>query len=418
MSATPPTPSPTPSPAPAQKQAERFLEACDPAGVLAALPTPVLVVSQQNQILYVNAAIETLFGLSQASLLGYSLSRFISEDHPLFLLIERARRRRNRITDHGLGLSSPLIGSHQVSVNLASLDEEGDRVVIALTPLDQSQKFSEHWAQRSVARTMDGLAGMLGHEIKNPLAGIRGAAQLLAPALEKAEDRELATLIVEETERVAALVDSMEAFSQPLRLRPERVNIHRVLKRVVTSARAGFAAHVRFEESFDPSLPPVAGDQNMLIQILMNLVKNAAEALEGQTNPQITLTTRYRHGVQISLPGSQAPLKLPLQVSVRDNGPGISDEVKANLFSPFISSKSGGRGLGLALVAKMTQDMNGVIELESEPGQTEFRLLLPEYQYFDDAERAFTGPNRPKTQPELHDDMTAAEQENGNEAGQ
>lgn len=392
----------------AKGQAVRFLDVCDPARVLAALPTPVLVVSQQNQILYVNAAIETLFGLSQASLLGHPLARFIAEDHPLFLLIERARQRRNRITDHGLSLSSPLIGTHQVSVNLTSLDEEGEPVVIAVTPLDQSQKFSEHWAQRSVARTMDGLAGMLGHEIKNPLAGIRGAAQLLAPALEKSEDRELATLIVEETERVAALVDSMEAFSQPLRFRPERVNIHRVLKRVVTSARAGFAAHVNFEESFDPSLPPVAGDQNMLIQILMNLVKNAAEALEGQTNPQITLSTRYRHGMQITLPGSQAPLKLPLQVSVRDNGPGIREEVKANLFSPFISSKSGGRGLGLALVAKMTQDMNGVIELDSEPGQTEFRLLLPEYQHHDDVSHLFNDPDGARE----HDEVAKSVQTN------
>ncbi len=367
----------------ARHQADTFLETCDPARVLAALPTPVLVVSKETHILYVNAALETLLGLSQGSLLGHPLARFIAEDHPLFLLIARARQRRNRITDHGLNLSSPLIGAHQVSVNLTCLDEEGDPVVIALTPQEQSQKFSEHWAQRSVARTMDGLAGMLGHEIKNPLSGIRGAAQLLAPALESEEDRELVSLIVEETERVAALVDSMEAFSQPLRFRPERVNIHRVLKRVVTSARAGFAAQVNFVESFDPSLPPVAGDTNMLIQVLMNLVKNAAEALEGQPNPQITLTTRYRHGVQITLPGSQAPLRLPLQVAVRDNGPGIREEIKANLFSPFVTSKAGGKGLGLALVAKMVQDMNGVIELDSEPGATEFRLLLPDYQHQD-----------------------------------
>lgn len=186
-------------------------------------------------------------------------------------------------------------------------------------------------------------------------------------------------LICEETDRIVALVDRMNLFADEGPMVRGAVNIHEVLDRVAAVAAAGFAQGLAIVKNYDPSLPPVDGHRDLLVQALLNLVKNAAEVVP-PGHGRIELRTRYRQGVRLAVPGGGARVDLPLEVSVLDNGPGVSADMAARLFEPFVSSKSNGRGLGLSLVAKVVGDHGGVVEFDSEPGSTVFRLMLPAAQ--------------------------------------
>jgi two-component system nitrogen regulation sensor histidine kinase GlnL len=221
-----------------------------------------------------------------------------------------------------------------------------------------------------------GLAAMLAHEIKNPLSGIRGAAQLLETDADE-DGRALTRLICDEADRIVGLVDRMEIFADERPTERAAINIHSVLERVKAIARNGFARDIRIVEEYDPSLPPVHANRDQLIQVFLNLVKNAAEALAGVAEPEIVFRTAYRPGIRLSMPGSRSRVSLPLEFSVTDNGPGVPDDLLPYLFDPFVTSKTNGTGLGLALVAKIIGDHGGVIECESQPRRTAFRILMP-----------------------------------------
>ncbi|WP_149535626.1 two-component system sensor histidine kinase NtrB [Siccirubricoccus phaeus] len=345
----------------------------DAATLLAALPMPAVVLDAENRFRYVNPAAELFFQLSFATLAAMRLSDLLPEDSRLFALLAQVRQHEAPVSDHDLTLDSPRLHRRGVAAHGGPLPEMPGGVVLTLQDGSTAQMMNRQLNFMGAARGASAMAEMLAHEVKNPLSGIRGAAQLLEQGAEAA-DRELCQLIQDEADRIRHLVDRMDMFSdRPVDLAP--VNIHQVLDHVKRVAQTGFAAHLRMVEEYDPSLPLVWGNRDQLVQILLNLVKNAAEAVD-PVGGEIVLSTAYHHGVRIAVPGSRDRVHLPLQVSVRDNGPGIPEAVRATLFEPFVTTKRGGQGLGLALVAKLVADQGGLIECDSRPGRTVFRLSL------------------------------------------
>lgn len=346
--------------------------------ILNAMALPVVVLDGESRFRHANPAAEEFFGISAPHLAQLALMDLVPGDNPIFLLIDHVRQAGVTVSDHDLTLESPRLAKRGITVQVSPLgDDAVGAVVVVFQNASAARTLDRQLAFRGAARSVSGMAAILAHEVKNPLSGIRGAAQLLEASVGPA-DRELATLIQEEVDRIRDLVDRMEMFGEkPIERRP--VNIHRVLEHVRKLAQAGFAANIRFTEQYDPSLPAVSANRDQLVQVLLNLVKNAAEAISATDSPhgEIVLKTAYQHGVRLALPGSRARVDLPLLVSVRDNGPGIPEDILPHLFEPFVTSKSFGSGLGLALVAKIIGDHGGLIEVQSRPGRTEFHLHLP-----------------------------------------
>jgi two-component system nitrogen regulation sensor histidine kinase GlnL len=349
----------------------------DGQALLSALPMPVVLLDAENRFRFANHAAEHFLGLSLVQLTQLRLPDLVPADNPIFLLIEQVRDGDVTVSDHDLTLESPRLRKLGITVQGTPLPEEPGAVLLVLQDASAARTLDRQLNFRGAARSVSGMAAILAHEVKNPLSGIRGAAQLLEGSVGEA-DRELAVLIRDEADRIRGLVDRMEIFSEkPIERGP--VNIHRVLEHVRRLAQSGFAAHIRFTETYDPSLPSVLGNRDQLVQVLLNLVKNATESITaaGNANGEITLMTAFQHGVRLAIPGSDQRVHLPLVVVVRDNGPGIPDDIRPHLFDPFVSSKPSGSGLGLALVAKVVSDHGGLVEVESRPGRTEFRLHLP-----------------------------------------
>jgi two-component system nitrogen regulation sensor histidine kinase GlnL len=352
----------------------RLAESADPASVLAALPDPVVVVDRAGTIRFVNPAAEQFFGCGAVALAGSALADLVAPESALLSLVASVWQGGNTISGYDLLIEGPRIGSRMVTIQGAPIGEEGGRLVLSLHERAMAEKLDRHLTQRKTTRSLSAMAAMLAHEVKNPLSGIRGAAQLLEQDLPPA-GHELTRLICEETDRIVALLDRMEGFADHRPIARGAVNIHEVLERVRRIAQSGFARHVHLIEEYDPSLPPVLGDRDLLVQVFLNLVKNAAEAAPN-ADGEIVLTTAYRHGLKIRVAG-RGRTHLPLMVSVRDNGAGIPEEVRPHLFDPFVTTKRHGRGLGLALVAKLVGDHGGVVECDSEPRRTVFRVFLP-----------------------------------------
>jgi two-component system nitrogen regulation sensor histidine kinase GlnL len=348
--------------------------------VLDTLRRPVIMVGPAGHIVYANADAEDFFRSSANSLAKMTIERLAPFGSPLLALVEQVRERRAPMNEYRVDIASPRIGTDKlVDVYVAPVIELPGSVVVMFQERSMAEKIDRQMTHRGAARSVTGLAAMLAHEIKNPLSGIRGAAQLLELGAND-EDRALTRLITDETDRIVALVDRMEIFSDERPIDRHPVNIHVVLDRVKAIATNGFARNIRIFETYDPSLPMVHANRDQLIQLFLNLVKNAAEAIGDNPNGEITLTTAFRPGIRVSVPGSSERVSLPLEFRVQDNGCGVSEDILPILFDPFITTKPNGTGLGLALVAKIVGEHGGIIECDSTPRGTTFRILMPAWR--------------------------------------
>ena len=353
-----------------------------PGGFWAALPLPALMIDAAGLILAANPAAETFLNTSARTLLGDPVLDRVSIDAPMEDAFARARANQSPLSINDVDVTGGNRAPVQCSVHLTPVQcsvhltpvQDGPDLLLILSPREMGDRLARASAGKSSVKSAIGMADMLAHEIKNPLAGISGAAQLLSMSLPP-EDQELTDLIVEETRRVVKLLEQVEQFGNTRAPDLRAVNIHDALDRARISARMGFATHMQIVQDYDPSLPLTHADPDQLMQVFLNLIRNATEAAKGQPGT-IRLRTYFDHSLRMRRPDGTAAA-LPLTIEIIDDGPGIPPTIAANIFEPFVSGRDNGTGLGLALVAKIVSDHGGWISVDSSPGRTKFRISLP-----------------------------------------
>ncbi|MDA7424533.1 two-component system sensor histidine kinase NtrB [Thalassococcus lentus] len=339
------------------------------------LPVPAILIAPDETILDANSAAEGFLNTSAKWLEGQPVWDRIAVDAPLEESLARARDHGTPLfvndVDVGSGSRAPLI----CNLSIAPVQGSGGQMILLISPRELAGRMTQSHSVKSAAKSAIGMAEMLAHEIKNPLAGITGAAQLLSMNL-SADDLELTDLIVAESRRIVKLLEQVEQFGNLSTPERTEVNVHDVLDRARRSTLLGAGAHMKIVEDYDPSLPMAMGDPDKLLQVILNLLKNAAEAADPITGGTIRLHTYYEHSFRLRRADGSGQ-SLPLQIEVIDDGPGLPDDIKGDIFDPFVSGRENGTGLGLALVSKIISDHDGWISVDSIPGRTVFRISLP-----------------------------------------
>ena len=343
--------------------------------IWSSLPVPAVLIDPDEKIGDLNPAAEGFLNNSAKWLQGQPIWDRLAVDAPLEESLARARENGTPLfvndVDVGTGARAPLVCNLQI----APVQGYPGWFIMLISPRELAGRMTQSHSVKSAAKSAIGMAEMLAHEIKNPLAGIAGAAQLLSMSLSK-DDLELTDLIVAETRRIVKLLEQVEQFGNLSTPEKKPVNIHDVLDRARRSTQLGAGAHMKFIEEYDPSLPLAYGDPDQLLQVVLNLLKNSAEAADQKAGGTIRLRTFYEHSFRMRRADGSTQ-KLPLQIEVIDDGPGLPDDIKGDVFDPFVSGKENGTGLGLALVSKIISDHDGWISVDSVPGRTVFRISLP-----------------------------------------
>lgn len=339
-----------------------------------AVPTAILIIDPAGMIADANQAAEQLLNQSRMALVGRSVDRMVPWPHAGGYAAIRAQPGKTVLA---YSLVIP-VGGGEALADVAlgpAQGEDGWRVLsLHLVPRGGRTPFRKPGAS---ARSAGAAAAMLAHEIKNPLSGIKGAAQLLGKVGQRSDAEALSNLIVGEVDRIAKLIDGMEGFTRDAPLACRAINIYPAIDKARAVARQGFGDFVQFSEEFDPSLPLASANLDALIQILLNLIKNACEAVRDVAAPKIRLSTAFRHGLSWDAEDGRGQRALPIEISVADNGPGVPEAIADALFDPFVTGKSDGQGLGLALVDKLAREMGGFVQYERKAGWTIFVLHLP-----------------------------------------
>ncbi|WP_298847907.1 ATP-binding protein [uncultured Ruegeria sp.] len=343
------------------------------ASIWNSLPVPAFIIDENDRISEVNSAGEGFLNASRKSVVSHPVWDQIAVDAPLEEAFERARWQGTPLfvndVDVGSGNRAPL----QCALQIAPLVGHPGSMIMIISPRELAGRMTRGNTVKSAAQSAIGMAEMLAHEIKNPLAGITGAAQLLSMNISP-QDLELTDLIVAESRRIVKLLEQVEQFGNLQKPDFKPVNIHDVLDRARRSALLGFGADMTIIEDYDPSLPLAYGDPDQFLQVVLNLLKNASEAA-GPQGGTIRLRTYFEHSFRLRRSDGSGH-SLPLQIEIIDDGPGLPEEIRGDIFDPFVSSRENGTGLGLALVSKIVSDHDGWISAESVPGRTVFKLSL------------------------------------------
>lgn len=337
-------------------------------GLMEALPDAVIGFDRNFRIYFSNSAAQHFFCLSDKQLLAATMAELLGERQAVFEAVETAMRKNQTVTLHDAVIGGKVI----TSVAVVTVETEAwYMMVVRQQPVQPASEWNEK--TRYSLKSTQMLAQMLAHEVKNPLAGIRGAAQLLERSKVSAEDKELVSLIGRETLRIQGLIDKFNVFYDVPQSQYRPVNLNEVATHVLKIAQAEFGADVKILEQFDPSLPEVSGHFDHLVQAKLNLVKNAAEAFAGRQG-RIVLRTYYDNAAAFH---PDRPEKLPLCVEIEDDGPGIAPETVSRIFQPYFTTKANGQGLGLPIVSKIVDDHGGTLNVNSKPGKTIFKISLP-----------------------------------------
>ncbi len=344
-------------------------------GVWEHLPVPGLILAADDTIAAINPAAEEFLMSSARAVVAAPLGQVLRIDAPMDAAMQRLRRDGTPVFVNDVEVAVGAGPGTPCNLQMAPMAGAEAQVILLISPRDLVGRMSQKHLGKAAARSAIGMGEMLAHEIKNPLAGITGAAQLLAMNL-PAKDREMTDLIVSESRRIVALLEQVEQFGDTRPPVCRAVNLHDVLERAKRSALLGFAAHMRMREAYDPSLPLAWGDPDQLLQVVQNLLKNAAEAA-GPEGGNIILRSAYEQSLRRPRAQGEAAISVPLQIEIIDDGPGLPPDIAVDIFDPFVSGRENGTGLGLALAAKIMEEHHGLMAVSSSNGKTVFRLSLP-----------------------------------------